>query len=710
MRAFLLKITLSLCMVLTYMGCRENKSESMNEEKQANDLINEQSPYLLQHAYNPVDWKPWSNEALEEAKKANKLVVVSIGYASCHWCHVMEEESFENDSVAAIMNEHFINIKVDREERPDVDQIYMDAAQLMTGRGGWPLNCITLPDGRPVYAGTYHTKDQWIQVLDQLQSLYVKSPDKMEQYASRLMGGLEKMNLVTIPEDKTSFTSETVFDAVEHMKSKFDMRNGGDRNVQKFPMPSKLVFLMRYGFQTEDKNILSYVDLTLDKMAFGGIYDQIGGGFARYAVDSLWHVPHFEKMLYDNAQLVTLYSKAYRRNQKSLYKSVIVETLNFVESELTNGVEGFYSSLDADSNTESGELEEGAYYVWSENELKSILGNDFNLFQAYYNVNKNGLWEHNKYVLRRTEADSVFVKNNSLEQQEFEELKSSWKRILLAQREKKSKPRLDDKILTSWSALMVSGYVNAYKALSDENYKKVAVTHGNFLKSKIRMEDGGLYHMYKDGKASVTGYLEDYAATIQAFLGIYEITFDPEWLKVAEQLTNYTIEHFQDKEHGLFYFTSINNDPLISRKLELYDNVIPASNSIMSKNLFLLSHYLDKPNYLDLSGAMIDAILTDLKNAPSGFFNWMDVMMDQLGPFYEVAINGKKADQYASEYYRYYIPNNLTVGAENESELPLLENRYQKEKTLVYVCVNKTCKLPVDSIEKAIPLIETEFK
>ncbi len=692
------------------MGCRENKSESMNEEKQANDLINEQSPYLLQHAYNPVDWKPWSNEALEEAKKANKLVVVSIGYASCHWCHVMEEESFENDSVAAIMNEHFINIKVDREERPDVDQIYMDAAQLMTGRGGWPLNCITLPDGRPVYAGTYHTKDQWIQVLDQLQSLYVKSPDKMEQYASRLMGGLEKMNLVTIPEDKTSFTSETVFDAVEQMKSKFDMRNGGDRNVQKFPMPSKLVFLMRYGFQTEDKNILSYVDLTLDKMAFGGIYDQIGGGFARYAVDSLWHVPHFEKMLYDNAQLVTLYSKAYRRNQKSLYKSVIVETLNFVESELTNGVEGFYSSLDADSNTESGELEEGAYYVWSENELKSILGNDFNLFQAYYNVNKNGLWEHNKYVLRRTEADAVFVKNNSLEQQEFEELKSSWKRILLAQREKKSKPRLDDKILTSWSALMVSGYVDAYKALSDENYKKVAVTHGNFLKSKIRMEDGGLYHMYKDGKASVTGYLEDYAATIQAFLGIYEITFDPEWLKVAEQLTNYTIEHFQDKEHGLFYFTSINNDPLISRKLELYDNVIPASNSIMSKNLFLLSHYLDKPNYLDLSRTMIDAILTDLKNAPSGFFNWMDVMMDQLGPFYEVAINGKKADQYASEYYRYYIPNNLTVGAENESELPLLENRYQKEKTLVYVCVNKTCKLPVDSVEKAIPLIETEFK
>ena len=710
MRNILLKTTLCFIVLLTWMGCKENANEAMEDEKQANDLINEQSPYLLQHAYNPVNWKPWSSEAFEVAKQENKLVVVSIGYASCHWCHVMEEESFENDSVAKLMNQHFINIKVDREERPDVDQIYMDAAQLMTGRGGWPLNCITLPDGRPVYAGTYHTKDQWLQVLDQLQTLFVKSPDKMEDYASRLMSGLEKMNLVSPPENSASFTVSTVVDAVEKMKPQLDRSLGGDKGVQKFPMPAKLDFLMRFAYQTNDSTILNYIETTLEKLAFGGIYDQIGGGFARYAVDSLWHVPHFEKMLYDNAQLVSLYSNAYKLTENSLYKSVITETLNFVEEELTNGNEGFYSSLDADSTTPNGELEEGAYYVWTEEELKSILGDDFNLFQSYYSINKDGLWDHNNYVLRRMQSDSVFSEKNNLDQAKLEDLKSGWKSKLLSQREKRNKPRLDDKVLTSWSALMVSGYVDAFKALGSDHYKRIAIKQGEFLKSTVRMQDGGLYHMYKDGKSTVTGYLEDYAAAIQAFIDIYEITFDTVWLNEAEILSDYAISHFQDEEHGLFYFTSKNNDALISRKLDLYDNVIPSSNSIMAYNIYLLGHYLDKPEYLELSQKMAEAVMTDLEGAPSGFFNWLTVMMDHLGPFYEVAISGEKAMEYAAEFHSDYLPNCLVVGSTNESTLPLLENRYQEGKTLVYVCVNKTCKLPVDNVEKALPLIENTFQ
>lgn len=673
--------------------------------KYTNDLINETSPYLLQHAHNPVNWKPWNDTTLKEAKDSNKLILISIGYAACHWCHVMEHESFEDSLVAQVMNKNFINIKVDREERPDVDQVYMNAVQLMTGSGGWPLNVIALPDGRPVWGGTYFRKEQWISALEQITKVYADQPDKLYEYAGKLEEGIKTIDVVQLNSDEPTFEINFIEEAVNQWSKGFDNSMGGMNRAPKFMMPNNLHFLLRQAYQNNDEKLQEYVNLTLTKIAYGGVYDHIGGGFSRYSVDAKWHVPHFEKMLYDNAQLVSLYSDAYLITKNPLYERVVKETLAFVNRELTDEDGTFFSSLDADSNTPEGELEEGAYYVWTKDELQSLLKEDFDLFSDYYNINNYGLWEKGNYVLIRDESDAEIMEKFKLSTDKLEDKLSTFKSQLLEVREKRSRPRLDDKVLTSWNALMINGYCDAYRVFGNANYLQVALKNANFILNKQLRPDGGLDHNFKNGKSNINGYLEDYAATIQAFLNIYENTLDQKWLENARNLTNYAFDHFFDDKTKMFFFTSDEDSSLVTRSMEYRDNVIPASNSIMAKNLLKLSHYYDNDAYHKTSITMLNNVKPTISEYPSSFSNWLDLMLNYADNYYEVAIVGEEVDQKIKELNSHYLPNKLIIGSSTENDLPLLKNRYVEDRTLIYVCVKKACKLPVSEVDEAVKLI-----
>ena len=678
----------------------------MDNHAFTNNLINESSPYLLQHAHNPVDWNPWKEEVLAKAKKEEKLLLISVGYAACHWCHVMEHESFEDSTVAAIMNQNFVNIKVDREERPDVDQVYMDAVQLMTGSGGWPMNVIALPDGRPVWGGTYFPKGEWMQALEQVQKVYKEDPEKLHEYAEKLAEGIKNADFVAINTDKIRFTTDTIQEAVKNWSASFDLEKGGTKRVPKFMMPNNYQFLLRYAHQQKDKQLSEFVMTTLDKISYGGVYDHLGGGFSRYATDDKWHIPHFEKMLYDNAQLVSLYSDAYLVSGDKWYKQVVYETLQFAERELSNGKGIFYSALDADSTTPEGELEEGAFYVWTKSELQELLKEEYDLFASYYNINPYGKWEKDLYVLIRKEALSDFCTKNNLSVAEMEKNLKRWKRMLLPVRNKRTRPRLDDKSLTSWNALMLKGYADAYRVFGDPEFLSIARKTAAFIKNKQLKEDGSLFHNYKDGKNSINGYLEDYAAVVQAYLALYENTLNMEWLQHAKSLTDYTITHFYSPERNLFYFTSDLDPALVTRKVEFSDNVIPASNSIMAKNLFLLSHHFDNRKYLEISQSMLHTVQPQITSYGPGYSNWLDLMLNYSEKFYEVVAVGVEAKEKIKKLNRVYYPNKLIAGSTKESDAPLLENRFDSNQTLIYVCVDNACKYPVDSAKKALELLE----
>ncbi|GAB1308111.1 thioredoxin domain-containing protein [Urechidicola sp. KH5] len=681
----------------------------MGNHKYTNDLINETSPYLLQHAHNPVDWKPWNKETLELAKKENKLIIISVGYAACHWCHVMEEESFENDSVAKIMNENFINIKVDREERPDIDQVYMNAVQLMTGSGGWPLNCITLPDGRPIWGGTYFPTDKWVSALSQLSDLYKNDPDKAIEYAEKLTEGVQKSELITLNTNEAIFETDSIHNAVVKWEQYMDTYMGGTQGAPKFPMPTNAHFLLRYGVQGANEDALNFANFTLTKMAYGGIYDQVGGGFSRYSVDAKWHVPHFEKMLYDNAQLVSLYSDAYLVTKDPLYKEIVEETLAFVERELTNNEGAFYSSLDADSTTPEGELEEGAFYIWTESKLQTLLPTEYNLLSDYYNINEYGHWEHHNYVLIRTKSDEEFASKHNLTVDEVKAKVATWKKVLFQAREERDRPRLDNKTLTSWNGLMLKGYIDAYRVFENEAYLETALTNARFLVANQLREDGGLNHSYKDGKSSINGYLEDYAAVIDAFISMYEVTLDEQWLKTAKQLADYSFDHFFDDQSGMFFFTSDEDDSLIARKMEVTDNVIPASNSIMARNLAKLSHYFNSKHYLKTSKQMLINVQNDILKFPTSHSNWLQLMADYSSHYYEIAIAGKDAQTKLKEVNKSYIPNKLIAGSVGESSIPLMQGRYNEADTFVYICVDGACRLPEKEVNKALQQVKRTF-
>ncbi|WP_460189634.1 thioredoxin domain-containing protein [Urechidicola sp. KH5] len=702
----LLGILLTSLLVLS--SCSKT-NQDMGNHKYTNDLINETSPYLLQHAHNPVDWKPWNKETLELAKKENKLIIISVGYAACHWCHVMEEESFENDSVAKIMNENFINIKVDREERPDIDQVYMNAVQLMTGSGGWPLNCITLPDGRPIWGGTYFPTDKWVSALSQLSDLYKNDPDKAIEYAEKLTEGVQKSELITLNTNEAIFETDSIHNAVVKWEQYMDTYMGGTQGAPKFPMPTNAHFLLRYGVQGANEDALNFANFTLTKMAYGGIYDQVGGGFSRYSVDAKWHVPHFEKMLYDNAQLVSLYSDAYLVTKDPLYKEIVEETLAFVERELTNNEGAFYSSLDADSTTPEGELEEGAFYIWTESKLQTLLPTEYNLLSDYYNINEYGHWEHHNYVLIRTKSDEEFASKHNLTVDEVKAKVATWKKVLFQAREERDRPRLDNKTLTSWNGLMLKGYIDAYRVFENEAYLETALTNARFLVANQLREDGGLNHSYKDGKSSINGYLEDYAAVIDAFISMYEVTLDEQWLKTAKQLADYSFDHFFDDQSGMFFFTSDEDDSLIARKMEVTDNVIPASNSIMARNLAKLSHYFNSKHYLKTSKQMLINVQNDILKFPTSHSNWLQLMADYSSHYYEIAIAGKDAQTKLKEVNKSYIPNKLIAGSVGESSIPLMQGRYNEADTFVYICVDGACRLPEKEVNKALQQVKRTF-
>ena len=675
----------------------------MGSSKASNALIHETSPYLLQHAYNPVNWKAWNSETLALAKKENKLLVISVGYSACHWCHVMEEESFENDSIAKIMNANFISIKVDREERPDVDKVYMNAVQLMTGSGGWPLNCIALPDGRPIFGGTYFTKEQWSKVLISISKLYKDSPEKAIAFAENLTKGIQESQLITLNKKTPNFEEKDIVEAVDVWKTQIDTLYGGFKGAPKFPMPNSLDFLLRYGYQFKDTKVAAYLNNTLTKIAYGGIYDPIAGGFSRYAVDEKWHIPHFEKMLYDNAQLVSIYAKAYMANKNDLFKEVVVESLNFIKEELTAENGAFYSSLDADSKNKLGEKEEGAFYEWTEPELQLILGSDFELFKDFYNINSYGFWEKAKYVLIRNSSKTAFAAKHKLSLFALNDKINTWKKTLKTARNKRSKPNLDDKVLTSWNALMIQGYVDAYRAFGNLEYLEMALKNANFIIEKQRRRDGGLNRNFKNGLSTINAYSEDYATIIQAYISLYEVTLDEKWLTTSKELMQYLFANFFNEKNGMFHFTSKKDENLIARKYEVIDGVIPASNSLIANSLFKLGHYYSNNKYLKTAEQMLNNIKEDVKISPGNYSNWLHLMTNFTKPFYEVVVAGNEALEVNKSLIKNYSPNILIAGtSEDNNSLPLLSYKFNEDETFIYVCVNGTCKKPEVNLEKAL--------
>ena len=666
-----------------------------------NELHLETSPYLLQHANNPVHWKAWNTNALAKAKKENKLIIVSIGYSACHWCHVMEHESFENQKVAKTMNQHFINIKVDREERPDVDAVYMKAVQIMTGRGGWPMNVVTLPDGRPIWGGTYFRKDEWVNSLEQLQELYQSNPEKILEYAEKLHQGLKATSVIENDNPSEDFNDETLELLVTKWQKSFDWEFGGMARAPKFMMPTNYQFLLRYAYQSKNEKLLEFVNLTLTKMAYGGLFDTIDGGFSRYSVDMKWHVPHFEKMLYDNGQLVSLYADAYKLTQNKLYKDIIEKTLYFVEKEWLTAEGSFYSALDADSLNQKNQLEEGAFYVWEKSELQTLLGQDFELFSHVYNINEFGLWEHENYVLIQNNSLEKIAENYTISLSELENKKKDWEKLLYHEREKRSKPRLDDKCITSWNGLMLKGFVDAYKALNNESYLKIALQNADYIIKNLWTTEGNLLHNYKNGKANINGYLEDYALVIDAFISLYEATLDEKWLFNSKQLTDYVFDYFYNENATFFTFTSSLDAPLIVKHFENEDNVIPASNSVMANNLFRLSIYFNNSYYEKVALKMLEIILPNI-DYPSAFSNWLSVFLNFSEQNKELAICGQEAFTYISKINQSYHPNIIIAGTKIPSTLPFLQDRFSEETTLFYLCQNKTCKMPSDNFNEII--------
>ncbi|WP_084165697.1 thioredoxin domain-containing protein [Dyadobacter crusticola] len=664
-----------------------------------NRLAQETSPYLLQHAHNPVDWYPWGNEALEKARQENKPILVSIGYSACHWCHVMERECFEKQDIAEVMNAHFVCIKVDREERPDVDAVYMDAVQAMGVRGGWPLNVFLLPDSKPFYGVTYLPPQNWVQLLKSIDNAFKNHHDELAKSAEGFVENMaipdsEKYGLNT---QHTEFEAAHLDSMFEQLQKNFDTYNGGMNRAPKFPMPSIYKFLLRYYDISQNPEALRHIELSLNRIALGGIYDHAGGGWARYSVDDQWFIPHFEKMLYDNAQLLEIFSEAYSLTQNPLYADRIRQTIGWLGREMRHAEGGFYSALDADS-----EGVEGKFYIWTEAELREILGDDFNWFSKLYNISGHGNWEHGFNHLHLTEAPVHTAKAAGIYHDQFEANYRRTLDILFEHRSHRVRPGLDDKILASWNGLLITGLAAAYRALGDEEIREMAVSAGNFVFEKMSAE-GRLLHSYKNGKASVTGFLEDYAAVIGACLSLYQITFEEHWIRKAEELTSYTLTNFYDEQEGFFNFTDVYGEALIARKKELFDNVIPGSNSIMAHNLYTLSLITDKSEYLDITNKMLSKISRLLLSDVQWVTNWAALYCQHAVPTAEVAIVGAQADQVRKDFDRFFVPNKVVMGTTAASELPLLQNRTEiNNQTAIYICFDKTCQLPVTNVEEAL--------
>ncbi len=669
-----------------------------------NQLIHETSPYLRQHANNPVAWYPWGEEALQKAKAEDKPILLSIGYAACHWCHVMAHESFEDAATAATMNQHFINIKVDREERPDLDSIYMQAVVAITGQGGWPMTVFLMPDGRPFYGGTYFPPTprygmiSFMQLLQRIVQVWQTEREVVEKQADDIGGhigrtiALEKQAGVLEP-GMFSRAASTLF-------NQFDKQLGGFGGAPKFPPSMTLEFLLRHYLQSGDGMALHMAELTLQKMAYGGMYDQLGGGFARYSTDVNWLVPHFEKMLYDNALLARVYLHAWQITGKQLYRRIVEETLDFVAREMRHAGGGFYSSYDADS-----EGEEGKFYVWTAVQIREHLGDDADLFMAYFGVTEHGNWEEVNILHIPRELELV-AQDWGLDTAVLETKIIALKQKLFAVRAQRIPPGLDDKVLTAWNGLMLAAFAEAGRALKREDYTAVATQNAEFLYRKMRTADGRLYRTWKAGTftARYNGYLEDYAFLADGLLALYQTTFDDKWFIWLRELADTMLTRFLDAEHGGFFDTSDDHEALIHRPKDVQDNAIPSGNAMAALVLLRLNLYTGEGLYWDVAETAVSALYGPLLQYPNGFAQWLIAAQFITGEPQEVAIIGQPdtADTKAliETVFAHYRPHLVTAVGETGDTIPLLTNREQRDgRATAYVCRRFVCQQPVNTAE-----------
>ncbi|EMY80612.1 thioredoxin domain-containing protein [Psychroflexus gondwanensis ACAM 44] len=669
-----------------------------------NDLQFASSPYLLQHAENPVNWEEWSPEVLERAQQENKPILISVGYAACHWCHVMAHESFEDTGVAELMNTHFICIKIDREERPDIDHIYMEAAQMLTGRGGWPLNAFALPDGRPFYAATYFPKENWKKVLSNIAKAYSRDYKSLLDTAEKLTDGIQlAQELSPAEEGDIQFSKSEYQDLMVNWQKIVDGDRGGFKGAPKFPMANSWQFLLQYYDFTKEHSVLEMVTKTLDEMALGGIYDQIGGGFSRYSVDADWFSPHFEKMLYDNALSISLYANTQKLAPKPIYKQVITDTIDFVSKELMSKDYGFYASLDADS-----EGEEGKYYVWSYKELSEVLTEEeLNLAQSFYNVTERGNWESPRNILFSQQTPDSYAKAKNLNPEKFQSDLNQLKHKLYQIRWERPHPPLDHKIITSWNAMMITGLVDAYTALKEPEYLDLAEKNAQFLLASMMTENGKLLRTKSSDSKFIYGFLDDYAFLVEALIKVYQVSFNILYLNTAKDLVNICLEDFLDSSTGLFYYSSTKGEQLISKTFEINDNVIPASNSSLAKSLFLMGHFFDDSIYTKASEKMWNQVRSKLHKSGPYYANWQILSGWFSHPFYEVAIMGKEAKQKALELQHSFCQNSIFLGG-HEENLALLKGKLPRElsETKIYVCEHKTCQQPTIDVDVAKEQLE----
>lgn len=667
-------------------------------DKHTNRLIHSTSPYLLQHAHNPVDWFEWGTEALAKSKAEDKPILVSIGYSACHWCHVMERESFEQESVAEVMNSFFVCIKVDREERPDIDQIYMDAVQALGVNGGWPLNVFLTPDQKPFFGGTYFSPEVWVQVLTNINTAYRSKKDDILASAESLASHLANQGIAQYKRKSEQEDFRMLLDSMyRQLENKFDKTWGGLDRAPKFIMPSIWHWLLRYAHITKNNTAQTHTLFTLRKIMQGGIYDQIGGGFARYSVDGQWFAPHFEKMLYDNAQLLSLYSEAYTISKDEDFKSVVFDTYDWLLREMTSDDHGFYSALDADS-----EGVEGKYYSWPYQEiLEAVHPHYHDLVIEYFSLKPEGNWEHGENILIRIDDVPLLLQKHGLSEEDFQRVLNSVKRRLLELRESRIKPGLDDKILTGWNAMTIVGLIDAYHAFAEPRFLGSAILNIQFIEKNL-MEGNTVFRSFKGKRGNTEGFLEDYAYLIQAYLKLYQGTFHEAWLTKATSFTESVLEKFYDCEEGYFFFTSVHAEKLIARKKEIFDNVIPSSNGVMVQNLFHLGILLDREDWKTMATNMVEQLGHLITAEPNYMSNWGIVLTEIKHGFAEVAITGNSYLSLRKEFRKHYEPFTILMGSDTSSTLPLLQGKNTETgESMIYVCYDKTCKLPVATVTDA---------
>jgi uncharacterized protein YyaL (SSP411 family) len=674
----------------------------------ANQLQHETSPYLLQHAHNPVEWYPWGEEALRKAKEEDKPILVSIGYAACHWCHVMERESFENEATAALMNQYFVNIKIDREERPDLDHIYMDAVQAMSGSGGWPLNVFLTPDRKPFFGGTYFppvaafNRSSWSDVLQSVHSAFQNKRHEVDAQAFNLVAHLENANQFgTARPGAALFTKDNIQLMATAILQTADKEWGGFGHAPKFPQTYSIRFLLRHYYHTGQQEALDQALLSLDKMIQGGIYDQAGGGFARYSTDKEWQAPHFEKMLYDNALLVSTLAEAYQLTGKPVYREVIAQTLAFTERELLSPQYAFYSALDADS-----EGVEGKFYTWQQAEINEILGADAPLFSALYHITEEGNWhEGQTNIIWLPEAVAQFAKANQLDEKQLREKIQQWNTQLMAVRSTRIRPLLDDKVLLGWNALMNTAYCEAYAATGEAHYRGIAEKNMQFLELHLHTA-AGWQHCWKN-EAKFPAFLDDYAMLIQAYLRLQEITGETAYINKATALVTHIQQHFQEEETGFFYFTHRDQDDVVVRKKEVYDGATPSGNALMAGNLTYLSIVCNRTDWYQQAEKMISSLGQTIVRYPGSFGCWALLAQNSTEGFNEIAVVGEEAEKISRELLAHYLPGKVFQQAREANDaFPLLEKRTPAPgKTDLYLCKQYACQAPVQTVKEFLNLV-----